>query len=100
MAVVYNPVTEPLNYVKPDPNEPHDNYVVYASGSNPIKGSHILLEARSTVSRELRDLRLYMVGCKGSWEGLAKEMNLKNIVFTAKLPPKIYYHLMYRARGL
>jgi glycosyltransferase involved in cell wall biosynthesis len=99
--IVYNPVTEPLRYVKPDPHEPYSDYVLYASGSNPIKGPHLLLKAWSTVSREFRDLKLCMVGCKGSWvERLAKKTNLGNVVFFSRLPPDEYYRLMYEARAV
>jgi len=100
-SVVYNPVTEPLRYVKPDPREPYGDYVFYASGTNPDKGPHIILEAWQTVSREFRDLKLYMVGCKGSWvERLAKKINLRSVVFFDKLPSEEYYRLMYRARAV
>ena len=100
-AVVYNPVTEPLEHLRPNPGEPYGNYLLYASGSNPIKGPHLLLKAWSAVSRESRDLRLYMVDCKSSWvEGIAKKMNLKNVVFTEKLPSETYYQLMYRAKAV
>ena len=98
-SVVYNPVTEPLRYVKPDPREPYGDYVLYASGSNPDKGPHTLLRAWSAVLKEFRDLKLYIIGCKGSWvERLAKKMNLENVVFFNKLPSDEYYRLMYRAR--
>jgi len=100
-AVVYNPVTEPLEYVRPDPEGPYGSYIVYASGSNLVKGPHLLLEAWSAVSREFRDLKLYMVGCKSSWvESVAKKMNLKNVVFTERLPLESYYRLMYGARAV
>ena len=100
-STIYNPITEPLRYIEPEPREPYSDYVLYASGHNPIKGSHLLLKAWATVSREFRDLKLYIVGCKGSWiERLAKKMNLKNTVFCDKLPPREYYKLMYRARAV
>jgi len=101
LAVVYNPVTEPLEYIRPDPGEPYGNYLLYASGPNPVKGPHLLLEAWSAVSREFRDLRLYMVACENSWvESIAKKMNLKNVVFTEKLPSETCYQLMYRAKAV
>ena len=100
-AVVYNPVTEPLEHLRPNPGEPYGNYLLYASGSNPIKGPHLLLKAWSAVSRESRDLRLYMVACENSWvESIAKKMNLKNVVFTEKLPSETCYQLMYRAKAV
>jgi glycosyltransferase involved in cell wall biosynthesis len=100
-SIVYNPVTEPLKHVKPGPHEPYGDYVLYASGSNPDKGPHLLLEAWREVSREFRDLKLYMVGCRGSWvEGLAKRINLRNVIFFNRLPSDEYYRLMYRARAV
>lgn len=87
--------------MKPDPEEPYDYYVLYTSGPYVNKGPHLLLEAWPEVCREFRGLRLYMVGCEGSWvEGLAKRLGLKNVVFTKRLPPDHYYHLMYRARAV
>ena len=43
--VIYNPVTEPLKYIRTNPGEPYGNYLLYASGPNPVKGPHLLLEA-------------------------------------------------------
>jgi glycosyltransferase involved in cell wall biosynthesis len=81
-SVVYNPVTELLRYVKTDPREPYGNYILNASGPGPLKGPHLLLKGWATVSREFRDLKLHIVGCKGSWiERLVKKTNLKNAVF-------------------
>jgi glycosyltransferase involved in cell wall biosynthesis len=98
-SIIYNPITEPLRYIEPEPREPYTDYVLYASGHNPIKGPHLLLKAWATVSREFRDLKLYIVGCKGSWiERSAKKMNLKNTVFYDKLSHGEYYKLMYGAR--
>ena len=100
-TVVYNPVTEPLKYIRPDPEEPYDNYLLYASGPNPVKGPHLLLEAWSAVSKEFRDLRLYMVGCRGSWvEEYARRIGLRGVAFTERLPPESCYRLMYRAKAV
>ncbi len=100
-SIVYNPVTAPLRYVKLNPHEPYDDYILYASGSNPDKGPHLLLKSWATVSKEFRDLKLYMIGCKGSWvEGLAKKMSLNNVVFLGKLPSDELYRLMYKARAV
>ena len=100
--VIYNLVREPLRYIKPDPNESYENYILYASGSNPFKGPHILLEAWSRISKEFSDLKLYMVGCKGTWiERLAKKLRVKNVVFLERLPPsKQYYYVMYKAKSV
>jgi glycosyltransferase involved in cell wall biosynthesis len=100
-SIVYNPVTAPLRYVKPDPHEPYDDYILYASGSNPIKGPHLLLKSWATVSKEFGDLKLYMIGCKSSWvESLAKKMSLNNVVFLDRLPSDKLYRLMYKARAV
>ncbi|MCC6010433.1 MAG: glycosyltransferase [Fervidicoccaceae archaeon] len=99
--IVYNPITEPLRHVKPAYHEPYGGYIFYASGSNPDKGPHLLLEAWPIISKEFNDLKLYIVGCKNSWvERMAKKMNLKNIVFFEKLPSDKYYNVMYRARAV
>jgi glycosyltransferase involved in cell wall biosynthesis len=98
-AIIRNPVIEPLKYVKPDPDEHYDNYVIYASGYNVAKGPHTLLEAWFKLSRELKDIRLYMIGCKGSWvEAMAKRMNLNNVIFFGRLPSEEYYYLLYKAK--
>jgi glycosyltransferase involved in cell wall biosynthesis len=100
-SIVYNPVTEPLRYVKPNPYEPYGDYIFYASGSNPDKGPHLLLEAWPTISKEFKDLKLYIVGCKNSWvERMARKMNLKNIIFFERLPSDEYYNIIYRARAV
>jgi glycosyltransferase involved in cell wall biosynthesis len=102
LEVIYNLAIEPLKYVKPSSHEPYGDYVLYASGSNPVKGPHLLLEAWREVSREFRDLKLYMVGCKNTWvERKARQMNLRNIVFMERLPPEDrYYYLMYKAKAV
>jgi len=100
-SIVYNLVTEPLKFVKPDPHEPYGDYILYASGSNPVKGPHLLLKAWQEVSKEFKDLKLYMVGCRDTWvEGKARRINLRNIVFTEKMPSSKYYHLMYKAKAV
>jgi len=100
--IVYNLATKPLKYIEPDPNEPYENYILYASGSNPAKGPHILLPAWPRVSKEFRDLKLYMVGCRGTWvERLAKKLNARNVVFLERFPPdKQYYYMMYKAKAV
>ncbi len=101
-SIVYNLVTEPLKYVKPDPHEPYGDYILYASGSNILKGPHILLEAWQEVSKEFKDLKLYMVGCRDTWvERKARQMNLRNIEFMERLPPdRRYFYLMYKAKAV
>jgi glycosyltransferase involved in cell wall biosynthesis len=101
-SIVYNLVTEPLKYVKPNPHEPYGDYILYASGSNPVKGPYLLLEAWQEVSKEFKDLKLYMVGCKDTWvESKARQMNLRNIEFMERLPPdRRYYYLMYKAKAV
>ncbi|NAZ12202.1 MAG: glycosyltransferase [Desulfurococcales archaeon] len=101
LEVIYNLAIEPLKNIKPSSHEPYGDYVLYASGSNPVKGPHILLEAWREVSREFRDLKLYMIGCRGSWvEKLAKKMSLRNVASFGRLSSDKYYRLMYRARAV
>ena len=97
--VVYNPVTTPLKYVNVDYEEPYNSYIFYASGSNPVKGPHMILKAWEEIWRDLKDYKLYMIACKGTWvEEEAKKRGLRNIIFTEKLVGREYYDLMYRAR--
>jgi glycosyltransferase involved in cell wall biosynthesis len=99
--VIYNPVIEPLKYVNPRINEPYKDYILYASGSDALKGPHLLLKAWQEVSKEFRDLELFMIGCKNTWiEEKAHKMNLKNIIFAERLPSREYYHLMYKAKAV
>jgi glycosyltransferase involved in cell wall biosynthesis len=99
-AIIRNPVIEPLKHIKPDPRDHYDNYVIYASGYNVAKGPHILLEAWSRLSREFKDMKLYMTGCKGSWiETRVRRMNLNNVIFFGRLPSKKYYYLLYKAKA-
>lgn len=98
-TVVYNPVTTPLKHVSFNSEEPYGDYVVYASGSNPVKGPHVLLKAWREVSKKYSS-KLYMVGCRGSWvEEQAGKMGLKNVVFLSKIPPREYYETMFRAKA-
>ena len=101
-SIIYNLVTEPLKYIKPNPHEPYSDYILYASGSNPVKGPHLLLEAWQEVSKEFKDLKLYMVGCKDTWvERKVRQMNLRNVEFMERLPPdRRYYYLMYKAKAV
>jgi len=99
-AIIYNPVIEPLKYVTPNTNEPYSNYILYASGANPVKGPHLLLEAWSKVSKEYKNLKLYMVGCKDSWvERRAKNMGLSNVDFLNSFSAnEHYYSMMFKAK--
>ncbi|OYT57528.1 MAG: hypothetical protein B6U76_00735 [Desulfurococcales archaeon ex4484_217_2] len=99
--IIHNMVTEPLRYVKPDPNEPYKNYVLYASGPGFAKGAYIILEAWSNVSKEFNYLKLYMIRCKDTWvERLAKKLRVKNIVFLGRLPPEQHYNTIYESRAV
>ncbi len=56
--VIYNPINVP----DLDPSIPLSNTIVYAAGSNILKGSHILMHAMRKVIRELPEVKLLMVG--------------------------------------
>ena len=100
-VIIKNPSVMPLKYISPKPHEAYGNYIVYASGENPLKGPHVLLKAWVAVSKELKDLKLYMIRCKDTWvERQAKKLALKNITFTDYVPPKEHYELMYRAHAV
>ncbi|MEM1719004.1 MAG: glycosyltransferase family 4 protein [Thermosphaera sp.] len=88
VEVVYNPVTYPLKYVrdaKPRENL-EENLIVYASGSNPIKGPHLALQSLELLLNEGMDVKLVMFGCKGSWvEKYARKLGVgKSVVFVGR----------------
>lgn len=99
LTVIYNPVTMPLRYVNFSSKVSSQDYVLYASGSQPIKGPHILLTAWKEIFEKHKDSKLYMVGCKGSWvEKKAKKLNLKGVVLLNRLPPEKLYSIMSKAK--
>ena len=62
VEVLYNAIAQrPWRYVSSFPDEPGD-YVLYASGANPVKGPHILLNALKILLNEGIDMKLYMTG--------------------------------------
>ena len=99
--VVYNLATLPLKYVKPDINETYEDYILYASGTNPVKGPHLLLNAWKFMEREYPGLKLMMIGCRDSWvERMTQKLGLKNVILLDKIPAQQYYDMMYRARAV
>ncbi|MEM4488867.1 MAG: glycosyltransferase family 4 protein [Desulfurococcaceae archaeon] len=88
IEVVYNPVTYPLKYIKDvKPRENLDeNLIVYASGSNPVKGPHLALQALKLLLNDGMDLKLIMFGCRGSWvEEYARRLGIsRSVVFVGR----------------
>ncbi|MEM1510772.1 MAG: glycosyltransferase family 4 protein [Thermofilaceae archaeon] len=86
IKVVYNPVTYPLKYVKSaEPKEKlEENLIVYASGSNPVKGPHLALQALKLLLNEGVNAKLIMFGCRGSWvEEYARKLGVERSVIFA-----------------
>ncbi|MEM0001248.1 MAG: glycosyltransferase family 4 protein [Desulfurococcaceae archaeon] len=88
IEVVYNPVTYPLKYVrdvKPKENL-EENLIVYASGSNPVKGPHLALQALKLLLNEGLNVKLVMFGCRGSWvEEYARKLGVgRSVIFLGK----------------
>ncbi|MEM1832018.1 MAG: glycosyltransferase [Desulfurococcaceae archaeon] len=88
VEVVYNPVTYPLKYVrdvKPRENL-GENLIVYASGSNPVKGPHLALQALKLLLNNGVDLKLVMFGCRGSWvEEYARKLRVeRSVIFSGR----------------
>jgi len=85
VEVVYNPVTYPLKYVRDV--KPRENLgerlIVYASGSNPIKGPHLALQALKLLLNEGLNVKLVMFGCRGSWvEEYARKLGVgRSVIF-------------------
>jgi len=88
VEVVYNPVTYPLKYVRDV--KPRENLgerlIVYASGSNPVKGPHIALQALKLLLNEGLNVKLVMFGCRGSWvEEYARKLGVeRSVIFLGK----------------
>jgi len=105
IETIYNPVTAPLEFLNSNSaslNEAKDDVILYASGSNPVKGPHLGLEALRILVEEGYKMRMIMTGCKGSWvEAYAKRIGVSEYVeFTGKTPPGQLYRLMSRARAV
>ncbi|MEM0241063.1 MAG: glycosyltransferase family 4 protein [Candidatus Nezhaarchaeales archaeon] len=88
IEVVYNPVTYPLKYVrdvKPRENL-EENLIIYASGSNPVKGPHLALQALKLLLNEGLNVKLVMFGCRGSWiEEYARKLGVgRSAIFLGK----------------
>jgi len=88
IKVVYNPVTYPLKHVRSaEPKEKlEENLIVYASGSNPIKGPHLALQALKLLLNEGVNAKFIMFGCKGSWvEEYARKIGVgRSVIFLGK----------------
>ncbi|MEM0241185.1 MAG: glycosyltransferase family 4 protein, partial [Candidatus Nezhaarchaeales archaeon] len=88
VEVVYNPVTYPLKYVRDvKPRENHEeNLIVYASGSNPVKGPHLALQALKLLLNEGLNVKLVMFGCRDSWvEEYARKLGVgRSVIFLGK----------------
>jgi len=59
---------------------------VYASGSNPVKGPHIALQALKLLLNEGLNVKLVMFGCRGSWvEEYARKLGVeRSVIFLGK----------------
>ncbi len=67
-----------------------------AGGGQPIKGAHVLLQALRILTAEGHNVRVNLVGCKGTWIGAyVDNCNLtNNVSMSAKLPKKELLDLM------
>jgi len=103
VETIYNPVTAPLEFLGSNPANaegPRDDVILYASGSNPVKGPHLALEALKILAEEGYKVKMVMAGCRGSWvEAYAKRIGVSEYVeFTGRIPLEQLYKLMSRAR--
>jgi len=105
VETIYNPVTAPLEFLESNPGNvegSRDDVILYASGSNPVKGPHLALEALGILVEEGYKVRMIMTGCKGSWvEAYAKRIGVSEYVeFVGRIQPEQFYRLMSRARAV
>ncbi|MEM1510832.1 MAG: glycosyltransferase family 4 protein, partial [Thermofilaceae archaeon] len=104
IEVVYNPVTYPLKYVGgTELKERHkENLIVYASGSNPVKGPHLALQALELLLNEGVDAKLAMFGCEGSWvEEYARKLGIeKSVTFMKKVSLDNLYKFILAANAV
>jgi len=105
VKTIYNPVTTPLEFLSSNPEATEgsrDNVILYASGSNPVKGPHLALEALKILAEEGHKIKMIMTGCKGSWvETYAKRVGVSEYVeFVDRMPPEQFYKLMSRAKAV
>jgi len=104
IETIYNPVTAPLEFLGSNSvsaGGPRDDVILYASGSNPVKGPHLALEALKILVEEGYKVKMVMTGCKGSWvEAYAKRIGVsKYVEFVGRMPLEQLYKLMIRARA-
>lgn len=107
IEVVYNPVTYPLKYAKRVRDSKRDkdvekDLVVYASGSNPVKGPHLFLQAIKMLLDEGEDIKFVMLGCKDTWvEKYASKLKIeKNVSFMGRESFETLYKLMFKAKTI
>ena len=105
VETIYNPVTAPLEFLRLNSaiaERPRDDVILYASGSNPVKGPHLALEALKNLVEEGYKVKMIMTGCKGSWvEAYAKRVGVSEYVeFANKISLEQLYKLMSRARAV
>lgn len=107
IEVIYNPVTHPLKYVEKLNESGMGEYrdedlVVYASGPNPVKGPHLLLQALKMLLDEGQNIKLLMFGCKDTWiEKYIARLGLeRNVVCMGKESFDKLYEAMYKAEAV
>ena len=105
IETIYNPVTTPLEFLSSNSvivEGPRDDVILYASGSNPVKGPHLALEAFKFLIEEGHKVKMIMTGCKGSWvEAYAKRVGVSEYVeFASKISLEQLYKSMSRARAV
>jgi len=90
VEVIYNPITFPLKYAQDSETSENreSNLIIYASGSNPVKGPHIILKALKLLLNENLNVKLIMFNCKDAWvDKYAQRLGVKKfVIFTKKVP--------------
>lgn len=102
IRVVYNPVIYQYRFVRLDSLK-YDNEsstIFYASGSQPVKGPHLLLRAFKILLENGHNYVLYMSRTKGTWvEKYAEKLGIRNhVVYGGDLTYEELYRAMSNAR--
>ncbi|MEM0236404.1 glycosyltransferase family 4 protein, partial [Thermofilum sp.] len=104
VEVVYNPITYPLKYSQSieTSEEIERNWIVYASGSNPVKGPSVLLEALKLLLDGGLSITLVMFNNRETWvEKYARKLGVnEHVIFKGRVLSGELYRSIFDARAV